>query len=348
MHNPESKTPACRTAIVLARLLGGCLLAVCLLSNPARAGNDRFVFTLPWLPVGDYAYYTAGLALGFYRDEGIDLVVRRGFGSIDATTKLGAGLFDAGEVDMAAVISGRLQQDTPVKCIATNQTITPGGFLVLADSGIDSLGDLVGRTIATQPGNAMFLYLPMLAGQQGFDASRIKTVNVDNTAMAGLLLRGKVDAAAFLVTNQEFLDRQAKRFGKSVKAIRYADYGLDIYAQCIAAPDEVIAQRPDLLRRFLQATLRARRFALENPEKTVELHHAAYPEIDREDALLSLRAALPYMFNPVTDKSGLGRFDMDRVQATYDAVVKAQGLTAGAPLSAIVDSSIIDPPGPGQ
>ncbi|WP_167854935.1 ABC transporter substrate-binding protein [Mangrovimicrobium sediminis] len=327
--------PATRRTRCIALLLG------CLAMAGANARDDVFNFTLPWLPVGDYAYYTAGIALGYYRDVGIDLRVKRGFGSIDATTKLAAGLFDAGEVDIAAVISGRLQQQTPVKCIASNQTVSPGGFLVLKSSGIETLQDLVGKTIATQPGNAMFLYLPMLAAQQGFDATRIQRVNVDNTAMAGLLLRGKVDAAAFLVTNEPFLDRQAQRFGKSVRAIRYADYGLDIYGQCIAAPDEVIANKPDLLRRFLQATLRARRFALENPEETVALHHAAYPEVDPEDALLSLRAALPYMFNPVTEAAGLGQFAPARVQATYDAVVKSQALQGSAPLEAFVDDSLV-------
>jgi len=342
MHQREANSPICRALKVLLNQCRLLLAIILLLPAIAIADDDVLRFTLPWLPVGDYSPYSVGLALGYYDEAGIDLTVKRGFGSIDATNKLAAGQFDVGEVDLAAVISGRLNQSTPVKCIASVQTISPGGFLVLESSGIRTLQDIAGKTIATQPGNAVFLFLPMLAEQQGLDFSSINITHVDANTMAGLLLRKRVDAAGFLVTNQPFLDRQARKMGESVRAIHYSDYGLDIYGQCIAANDQIIAQKPDVLRRFLQATLKARLYAQENPAKTIVLHRQLYPEINQEDALLSLNAALPYMFNEITDRSGPGRFDMERVAATYAAVVQSQGLEPVLEMTEFVDTTIVD------
>lgn len=342
MHQREAHNPICRAVMVLSRTCRLLLTAFILLPTMAVAENDVLRFTLPWLPVGDYSPYSVGRALGYYEEAGIDLTVKRGFGSIDATTKLAAGLFYVGEVDLAAVISGRLQQDTQVKCIASVQTISPGGFLVLESSGIRTLSDIAGKKVATQPGNAVFLYLPMLAEQYGFDFSSINITHVNATTMAGLLLRKRVDAAGFFVTNQPFLDRQARKTGESVRAIHYADYGLDIYGQCIAAPDDLITQKPDVLRRFLQATLKARLYAQAHPAETVALHRKFYPEINKEDALLSLNAALPFMFNEVTDRIGPGRFDMERVAATYAAVVRSQGLEPTLDTTDFVDASIVN------
>jgi len=298
-------------------------------------------FTLPWLPVGDYAYYAAGVQKGFYRDEGIDLKINRGFGSIDAVTKLSAGAFQVGEVDISAIITGMVKQNTPVRCIAANQTLSPHALLVLEDSGINSLKDLEGKRVATQPGNAMLLYLPLLARSNNFDFSKINVTHVEAAAMAGLLIQGRTDAAAFFATNVDFINRQAAQVGKKVKALRYADYGLRIYGQCMATTEQMIAEKPDMLTRFLRATFKSRLFGRDNPEETIALHVKTFPEVNAADALLSLKAALPYMFNEVTTEDGLGKFNPERLKATFLTVAESQGLDTGYDYAKVVNASVM-------
>jgi NitT/TauT family transport system substrate-binding protein len=312
------------------------------LSLPAAAQTlEPFNFTLPWLPVGDYAYYSAGVQKGFYKDEGIDFKINRGFGSIDVVTKLASGAFTAGEADIAAIISGYVKQQTPVRCIAANQTLSPHALLVLDNVGINSLKDLEGKTVATQPGNAMLLYFPLIAKANGIDAAKVNVTNVEAASMAGLLLQGKVDAAAFFATNVDFINRQASTVGKSVKALRYADYGLRIYGQCLAATETMIKEKPELLKRFVRATFKARLFAVQNPEETVDLHVKQFPEVNPKDALLSLKAALPYMFNENTTADGLGKFNMERLKVTYETVTMSQGLDTTGDATKVIDTSVM-------
>jgi len=302
---------------------------------------EPFNFTLPWLPVGDYAYYSAGVQKGFYKDEGIDFKINRGFGSIDVVTKLAAGTFTAGEADMSAIIAGQVKQGTPVRCIAANQTMNPHALLVLDKNGIDTMKDLEGRTIATQPGNAMLLMFPIIARANKMDAAKVNVTHVEAAAMAGLLIQGKVDAAAFFATNTDFINRQAQVVGKSVKALRYADYGASFYGQCLAATDQMIAEKADLLKRFVRATFKARVFSKENPEETVKLHTKMFPEVKAEDALMSLKAALPYMFNEITERDGLGKFNDQRLEQTYKIIAESQSLDMGYDWKKLVNTSVM-------
>jgi NitT/TauT family transport system substrate-binding protein len=325
-----------RTAQAIA--LGIAALSGAALAQPAP---ERMNYTLPWLPVGDYAYYTAGVANGFYREEGIDLTINRGFGSIDVVNKLAAGAFTLGEADISAIIAGRVRQNIPVRCIAANQTMNPHALLVLEGSGINTMKDLEGRSIATQPGNAMLLFFPLIAAANNIDVSRVRVINVEAAAMAGMLLNGRADAAAFFATNTDFLNRQAQQIGRQVKALRYADYGVQIYAQCIAATEEAIAQRGDLLRRVVRATIRARLWARDNPEETARMHVRRFPEVNYDDALMSWRAAIPYIFNANTDRDGQGQFNAALLESTYRTVATAQQLDPGYDWRTLVDTSLL-------
>ena len=58
-------------------------LAALLLCAPVAHAEDKVTYQLGWIPTGEYAPYFAGVQKGFYREEGIDLVMSRGFGSGD-------------------------------------------------------------------------------------------------------------------------------------------------------------------------------------------------------------------------------------------------------------------------
>jgi NitT/TauT family transport system substrate-binding protein len=332
MHNLRS-----RLAGAVLCLSAGLTLAPAVHAQALDAVN----FTLPWLPVGDYAFYSAGVHQGFYRAEGIDLKINRGFGSIDAVTKIAAGTFTAGEVEMAAVVLGRVKQNSDVRCIGVAQTVAPIALLVGENSGIDTLKDLEGKLVATQPGNTTLLYMPLLARTQGFDAAKVRTTNVEAATMASLLLQGRVDAAPFYATNAEFINRTGEALGKRVKALRFADNGLSIYGQCLAATGETMRSKPELMQRFLSATFKAREWVRSNPDEAARMHSQMFPEVKREDAALSLKAVLPYVFNDVTTADGIGRFNDARLRQTFQAVAEAQGLDMNFDYRTVIDTSAL-------
>jgi NitT/TauT family transport system substrate-binding protein len=289
---------------------------------PAQA-QEKVEFVLSWLPTGDYAYYSAGVLKGFYKEQGIDLTVRRGFGSIDSVSKVAAGTFPIAEADISAVMAGRVRQNTPVKCVLNTQTLSPHSLIVMADSGINSIKDLPGKTIGTQPGNSISLYFPIVARMNQIDATTVKSTNVDAATMVNLLIAGRVDAITLFGTGIAGVNRQAAQVGKQAKVLRYADFGLQMYSLCVIASEETIAKSPDLLRRFNRATLKSRDWARANLEETAALHTQMWPEVNRADAQAALTASFDFVFNEATTKDGSGKFNMDRLKTTWDVVAES-------------------------
>ena len=56
----------------------------------------------------------------------------------------------------------------------------------------------------------------------------------------------------------------------------------DYYTPVLITSEETIAERPDVVRRFLKAVSRGYQFAIDNPQEAAEILLAAVPELDSE------------------------------------------------------------------
>lgn len=128
-------------------------LSISFFAAPASAQDVKLL--LDWVPTGDYAAYYAALDRGFYKEAGLNVTIERGFGSSDTVTKIATGVAPFGVADIAAVMTGRVRSQTPVKAIASIFTRPPHSVFVLADSGIKTFKDLEGKSLAGAPGSSV-------------------------------------------------------------------------------------------------------------------------------------------------------------------------------------------------
>lgn len=309
------------------------LLAALVCISAAQA-QDKVTYQLGWIPTGEYAPYFAGVAKGFYKQEGIDLVMSRGFGSGDTVKKVAGGGAMLGEADISTVMLAAIREKAPVKCLMSEYNQSPHSIFVLESSGIKSLKDLVGKKIATSPGNSHQVYFPLLAKLAGFDASAVQWVNADPAAWAGMLLSGAIDATPVFATHEYWQNKQAKKMGKLIKVFPFADSGFKIYTYCVMATESFIASNGDLIRRFLRATKKSFLWARDNMEEAAQLHAKANPEVDADDALGSMRI---FLTNYVTPTASFGKFDPQKLKDTYAAVAVAQNLDPAFDPASLLD-----------
>src|SRR3546814_2121820 len=95
-------------------------------------------------------------------------------------------------------------------------------------------------------------------------------------------------------------------------------------------------------RNFMKATVEAWHYAKDNPEKACAAHVKANPQIELDDCMGNLTAALKYIFNDFSSKNGLGHFNESRLQSTYSIVAKAQKLPADWDVHNAIDARFID------
>ena len=89
---------------------------------------------------------------------------------------------------------------------------------------------------------------------------------------------------------------------------------------------DLLDSDPDLVKRFLKATMRGFAFALENEEETLDIVLEFAPQEDREHQRFMLRQEISDARGPVTDANGLGFMTDEQWQVFYDTLLKHEAL----------------------
>lgn len=308
---------------MIRRIFLAALLGVAAFATPHARAQDRALLQLDWIPTGEHAAYFAGAARGFWRENGIEISLARGYGSGDTVTKVATGAAQFGVADIGAVLAARARQNVPVRSISALYTHSPHSLFVLRSSGITTFQGLEGRRISITPGNSHRLYFPEVARRAGTNPDRIVWVNTDASAMAAMLISRRIDAAPFFSIHHFYQNRAAQRAGEEIIVLPFVQTGFAIYSTSLIATDESIARNPDLVRRFLRGAQRSFEWSNANQAEACRLHVQRNPEVEQQDCEGSLRATMTFVFNEHQQQTGLGRFAPDRLAFTWRVVAES-------------------------
>src|SRR5262249_58230236 len=105
--------------------------------------------------------------------------------------------------------------------------------------------------------------------QNGLDPSTLKIVNLDPGSLVAALATRRIQSIGLFAMSESAIKRAVQ--DGEVKHMLLADHGLDIYANGIGAKDDFLQKNPELVRRFVRASLRGWKDALANPEEAAQL-----------------------------------------------------------------------------
>ncbi len=299
-------------------------LSISFFAAPASAQDVKLL--LDWVPTGDYAAYYAALDRGFYKEAGLNVTIERGFGSSDTVTKIATGVAPFGVADIAAVMTGRVRSQTPVKAIASIFTRPPHSVFVLADSGIKTFKDLEGKSLAGAPGSSVRLFLPLVLKRNNVDINKVNLINSEPATMGPLLISGKANAVTGFLANQPRFASMAKEAGKEVRVLQFAET-LQIYGNALIAAESTLAKSPDVARNFVAATLRGIEFARTNPRGAVESMAKLVTGLDPARELGAAEIANTLTFDSdIGKRLPAGSFDAAQLRRTWETVAEAQQL----------------------
>lgn len=258
-----------RMAVQLRRLMLGALLALCpLAAAPQEADLQKVRVQLKWTHQFQFAGYYAAVHQGYYRDAGFDVALlehQSGATPIDQLV--------GGRVEYAVADSGVLlyrSTGVPVVALAAIFQQSPSILLTLEDSGIIELKELRGQRVMMLGGHLNAELMSML-DTAGVHAGDFTLLPADTDVAA--LIDGRTDAYNAYVTNEPFALSQ---LGIPYRMFSPADYGVDFYADILVTTENLIERDPDGVQRFVEATMKGWRHAVEHPEETVELIFREY------------------------------------------------------------------------
>lgn len=286
---------------------------------------DKLVFGLNWLWYGVHGVFIPALKLGYYKEANLDVDIKRGYGSGDAIKRAYIGQADIALADLNSLVVAR-SQGVPVKAIAVLENLAPHCVIARRDHGIKTLKDLEGKTFAGSKTDGNIIMLPTLCELAGIDFNKIKLVTVDNQSKDPLLLSGKVDAIGqFDAGGGTRYKKIAKRENIDFSWFPYYKYGFKAYGLSLVASEKMIAEKPEVLKRFLAATLKGVAWAIDNRENTIKMFTDFRPEMSKEELEDTFYDAINLIL-PGMHPNGLGWMDRDWVKYTVDVTIKAQEL----------------------
>jgi len=279
---------------------------------------------------GRHAYFFVALDKGYYADAGLDVKILRGQGSVDAIRQTGANNTTFGFADAGSLVLTRGNDHIPVKLAAIVYAKPPQGIFCREDSGFKTPKDLEGASIANPAGGATVDMFPIYAKAAGIDASKVKWVVASSESLPGLLASNKVPCVGQFVVGEPLLQRQAA----PEKLIRFGflDVGLSFYGNGIVATDTTFATNPDLVKRFVAATIHGMSDAFANPEEAGAILHKYHREVDIEVGAGETRAVAELA---QVKGQPLGMIDPARIDETIDVVKSVFKLNAPVTASEI-------------
>ncbi|HKQ27205.1 MAG TPA: ABC transporter substrate-binding protein [Burkholderiales bacterium] len=302
----------------MIRLYALALAASAMIAVPAFGQEREMKFTLDFIPLGRHAPWYVAVAKGYYKEEGLTVSIVPARGTADSIRALDSGVVDMGFIDIPSLVAAGADSST-IRMVAVNYQRPPYSvFSLNPGANITRPQDMVGKEFSA--GNASLIprIHQAFMKQNGLDPSTLKVVNLDPASLVAALAAKRIQSIGLFAMSETAIRRAVQ--DAEVKHMLLADHGLDIYANGIGVKEDFLQKNPDVVRRFVRASLRGWKDALANPEEAAKLQlqsvKALNPVVIAEELQVVRRLAVV----PDTQKNGLGWIELGKLKRTVDFI----------------------------
>src|SRR5882757_9419047 len=272
---------------------------------------------------------------GYFAEVGIDVNFAVGRGGVDVAKQVGAGNAPLGGIVADGPIMVR-QNGVPIKIVAV---FGGRGFMQLVvreDSGVRKPADLKGKTISVMSFQDTTYYALLgLLASAGLTQSDVDVQQVGPTGVWQFVAEGKAQGMAGV---PDWIP-PIMAAGVKVKVIPTEQY-FPHMAQAIAASDDIIKQKPEMIRRFVKAALRGMKDIMDNPDKTAEEFAVIVPEWKGKEASVKFAFNM-YAKNVYPGQKVLGEMNADRLSKLQDFYLAKGFIQKATPVNELYTNEFV-------
>jgi NitT/TauT family transport system substrate-binding protein len=330
MHIPALPEDTCQRRL---RMLTGIVFLVAV----AAAGNmlggkpaaaqvlDKVSFATNWVAEAEHGGFYQALADGTYRRYGLDVTIVPGGPQVNNRLLLPAGKIDFYMSANTLQSFDAVEQNIPTVAVASMFQKDPQVLITHPDRGVNDLRDLKGLVLYVSK-EGMASYFQWLKADYGMTDSQVRPYTFNpqpflanhNSAMQGY------------VTSEPYAI--GKQTGVKPKVFLLADYGFSSYSTLIETRRDLVARKPDLVQRFVDASIVGwYNYIYHDNKPANDLIKRQNPEIT--DDLLAYSVAQMREYGIVDSGDarvlGVGAMTDARVAGFFDEMVRAGVVKAG-------------------
>jgi NitT/TauT family transport system substrate-binding protein len=222
-----------------------------------------------------------GRELGYYQREGLDVDIVETQATPSVITAMRSGEVDVGKINSEDVIRLTATRDLEMRTI--NSSNGRNFFMIVGKSSFGSVAELAGKSfgISRVGGQDHALSNKVMAARgPGADKVNYVAIGAPNVR-AQALVAGQVDGTTMSLATWVTVQNE-----KSLKVLVNADdyfNAVPLVNKGNVVTTKVLAEKPEQLRRFTAAVVKASRYFVENKQGWVDAMAKLRPDIARSD-----------------------------------------------------------------
>ncbi len=279
-----------------------CLLAGCPSPDAERPKSavETVSLQLKWVHQAQFAGFYMAAESGYYQAENLSVTFIEGGDGIDQAASLISGTADFAVMAPEDILINR-SRGHAITALAAIYRRSATVLVAMADSGIIRPQDMIGKTVAASGGSGVRdfdLQFRAMMKKLDLDIGKVRLVSYDPRYEG--FYSGAIDVTAAYMTGGVI---RMLTQGYAVNLIWPGDYGIAFYSDTLAATQDTIARQPDMVQRFVRATLKGWQTAIGDPKAATRVT-MKYARIADEKLQLAMMEALLPLVHTGEDQIG--------------------------------------------
>jgi NitT/TauT family transport system substrate-binding protein len=218
-------------------------------ASPSPTGElTKITYGTNWYAQAEHGGFYQAVATGIYKEYGLDVTIKMGGPQVNGTQLLMGGAIDF-FMGYASDAIKAVQENIPKVTVAALFQKDPQVLLAHPDTGAKSLEDLKGKPVFISAA-ANTTFWPFLKAKYQYTDAQKRPYNFN----PGPFLADKAAVQQGYLSSEPLAIEKEGGFKPLVFLL--ADYGYDPYSTTIECKQELLEKDPDLVQRFVDASIK--------------------------------------------------------------------------------------------
>lgn len=285
-------------------------------ASPSTSGElTKLTYGTNWYAQAEHGGFYQAVATGIYKDYGLDVTIKMGGPQVNGTQLLMGGAIDF-FMGYASDAIKAVQEGIPKITVAAMFQKDPQVLMAHPETGAKSLEDLKGKaTFISSAANTTFW--PFLQAKYGYTDTQKRPYNFN----PGPFLADKNAVQQGYLSSEPLAIKKEGGFEPLVFLL--ADFGYNPYSTTIECKRELVEQNPDLVQRFVDASIKGWYSYLDGDRSAAnELIKKDNPEMTDEQLSYSVEKMKEYgiAISGDAETKGIGAMTDERWKSFFDTM----------------------------
>ena len=297
----------------------GLMVGLSLLASPVLAA-DKVSFGTNWLAEAEHGGYYQAVADGTYAKHGLDVTIVQGGPQANNELLLAAGRLDFYMGGNLLLAFDAVARGVPIIVVAADFQKDPQIVMSHPAVGLDKWADLPNASPAFIGKEGLASFYQWMRSAYGFKEENVRPY----TFNPGPFIADTHSIQQGYVTSEPFAVEREGHFKPNI--FLFADYGYGTYATTIETRADLVANKPDVVQRFVDASaIGWYNYLYGDNTKANALIKKDNPDMTDEQIAFSIGKIKEYGLADSSDtlKLGIGAMTDERVKGFFDSMVKA-------------------------